>query len=1351
MGVFFLIAYWKPEIMSISSPCQPFSGASSTQGLLTDKGFLLIRALICAKFWRPQVLLLEQVHNFAKHPHKRTFDRILLWAGFQYCFQKMVNLADKAPTSRPRWLAVARRIHGDFQLKSFAPWLPTPDLTPEKCGTVLGWDEDTMSELVITEHIRDIASDPKYALRKPDSSVPLICQQKQLFESRLCKPHQKTPTFMALYGKQHELDAERLCQFGFFGHYLQDGENSILHWHPAEVALIHGVSHFPFLPNDKHVAWLLLGNQISGLQALIPWTYFAQCKGLISLSIDEIPNQFREDFLHRDNVAISKIDDGYFLHLNSQSFHDDLVGCICLLREWLEADPSPVAMAWIPRNGLVSFSDIIKGWITSPEVQRPSPDLLYHAHDESLIETCQEEALQEIPLESDDRSDDVSRLAELENDVDVGLPNTHCPIPSTIRFHPLMKGCIHGIVTLEFWYDATLDPQLFEGIWPGYQVEEVNPIQADGISLRLTPQLGEVNLTMHSNQSPTSIVALVNEGIVTLLPATQDLASALESLSLDHMFDQFDKLSIDDLKRALAVFVGCNVAEINKVNPFALYQVASVNRCNRTILWLPHTHEIRMIFIGDCDAVSAQTGFWAKLLNDTTLVFFGLTLTLSEIDQGFQLSWKMTTKSVMIPIRAFTIQMAVCAFRQLLPSFDSAEARIVIIMWLNRPIWKGKLSNNVSMQLVASILGMATWPVYGVTEFRFVQSGRRLENMQVISQCLPLESDVPIVLHAIQATRGGGPTTTTKAGFRTQIANSIASTLLQEGFELQWVSTHVDKLIDLSGPKNLASIVATPPGPKRYQDIVKAFRDCAIDMPQIKPKLSSEASMFSKSRKKTVVPSPDEYTVSHGFLLYDDGTPAEQRQDFSSDARGYTLVTAEKAIPWLRAGEILASDEVAIPTQLKSITVTLPCTDTQDRQVLLAATLIQLGEKHIQPKALDKHEITPEGTSLVAITLWKQDWDNNWSEIISNPIMFVKSHLSGDDALVSTWGKSFKRGRANTSPSDALSVQMHALIKTTSLNSILLRSGFNRFWMTPKTPDGRPCGKWKLIWLDGPQDIDSITVAHAKLPGAHGLVRNKDKHAIRVTHSQFQAAWKVIHPHSDPPEEIDMQKIFKIESLPFGTTPDMLQRWSRHLSWPIRPLRAIGPRAWIIGTAVDPPPGTLCFNSSPVLARQIPPRHAQKANPIIAGPKPMQAKSQGKGSNPAQGAPPLKFDPWANYSGARPAPATPSNPGPTDLKFEAQEQRIEKLETSLKELQDAQDESRHHLTDLKTEVQKRDEATRNHFDSQLHQMQQQLNQSFSPALHTQTKNFDQGMQELKAMLMQSKRKQPEKQDDNMEG
>lgn len=1351
-GLLPLIAYWKPEVMSISSPCQPFSGASSTQGFLTEKGFLLIRALICAKFWRPQVLLLEQVHNFAKHPHKKTFDRILLWAGFQYCFQKMVNLADKASTSRPRWLAVAKRMHGDLSNKPFTSWIPTPDLTPEKCQCVLEWEAASVSDLLVTDHIRSIASDPSFALRKPDPSMSVRSQSELLFESRVYRPNQKIPTFMALYGRQHELDHDRLCQFGFFGHYLHDEVHGIRHWHPAEVALIHGISHFPFLPDEKHIAWLLLGNQISGLQALVPWIYYAQCKEFTSLSVDVIVDQFRADHLNRNNMAITKIDDGYFLHRASQTFDDDSVGCICLLREWLDANPSPVLMAWIPNHGLMSFSEIIRNWVTSPEVQRISPELNYHALEmEPGQDVLSPEDIPMVPppeISGNEGQNEHEHVAPL-------FPET--AIPATLRFHPLLKGCIQGEVVLEFWYDATIDKQIFEDIWPGYQIEEISPIQADGFSLRLKACLGEVNLTLQPNQT-AAVIALVNEGIVTLLPPTHDLVHTLGSFNEAAMFDQFERITDQDLGKALAFFVGCNVAENPCVNTFAVYHVASVNRCNRNILWLPHTHELRMVFTGDCAAVSAQTGFWAKLLTTSALDFLGISLALTEIPQGYQLAWKSKTNSVMIPIRALSILLAVCAFRQLLPSFEPSESRTVTIKWLNRIIWQGKLANSISMQLLSSILGMATWPVYGASEFLFIQSGRRLQDTQLVSQFLPADPDLPIVIHAIQAPRGGGPSTTTKGGFRVQIANSIASSLLHEGYELQWVSKHVDKIIEMQGPKNLASIVSTPPGPKRMQDIENAFRACSIEMPPIKPKVSSEAGMVSKLRKKTITPSPEDYKVTPEYLLYEDGTQAEQRQVFSSDVRGYTLVTAEKAIPWLRAGEILSSDEVAlvilgelpIPTQLKSTTVTLPCTDSQDRQVLLSATLIQLGEKHVKPKALDKHEITPEGTSLVAITLWKQDWEANWGEVTNNPYLFVKSHLSGEGALVSIWGKSFKRGKSNTSPNDALSVQMHALVKNTSLNSILLRSGFNRLWMTPKTTDGRPCGKWKLIWLDGPQDIDSITVAHAKLPGAHGLVRNKDKHAIRVAQSQFQAAWKVIHPHCDPPEEIDLQKIYKLESLPFGTTADMLQQWSKHLHWPMKPLRAVGPRSWIIGTAIEPPAGTLCFNASPILARQIPPRHAPRSNPIIAGPKPIASKGQALNVNQPQGVPPLKFDPWANYAGARPAPATPSNQGPTDLKFEAQDQRIEKLETSLKEMQLAQEESKQQLTDLKTEVQTRDTATRTHFDSKLQQMQQQLDQSFSQALQSQTKQFDQGMQELKAMLMQTKRKQPEKDNSDME-
>ena len=145
---------------------------------------------------------------------------------------------------------------------------------------------------------------------------------------------------------------------------------------------------------------------------------------------------------------------------------------------------------------------------------------------------------------------------------------------------------------------------------------------------------------MQPCQPPASVVALVNDGIVTLLPGTHDLSCALESVGSDQLFDQFGILTSADLRHALAIFVGCNVSENNGVNPFALYHVASVNCCNRAIHWLPHSHEIRMTFTGDCDAASAQTGFWAKLLQGTIMDFFGITLTLTEVPHGYQLSWK---------------------------------------------------------------------------------------------------------------------------------------------------------------------------------------------------------------------------------------------------------------------------------------------------------------------------------------------------------------------------------------------------------------------------------------------------------------------------------------------------------------------------------------------------------------------------------------------------------------------------------------------------------------------------------------------------------------------------------------
>ena len=144
-------------------------------------------------------------------------------------------------------------------------------------------------------------------------------------------------------------------------------------------------------------------------------------------------------------MAITKIDDGYFLHRASQTFDDDSVGCICLLREWLDANPSPVLMAWIPNHGLMSFSEIIRNWVTSPEVQRISPELNYHALEmEPGQDVLSPEDIPMVPpleISGNEGQNEHEHVAPL-------FPET--AIPATLRFHPLLKGCIQGDVVLEF-------------------------------------------------------------------------------------------------------------------------------------------------------------------------------------------------------------------------------------------------------------------------------------------------------------------------------------------------------------------------------------------------------------------------------------------------------------------------------------------------------------------------------------------------------------------------------------------------------------------------------------------------------------------------------------------------------------------------------------------------------------------------------------------------------------------------------------------------------------------------------------------------------------------------------------
>lgn len=501
------------------------------------------------------------------------------------------------------------------------------------------------------------------------------------------------------------------------------------------------------------------------------------------------------------------------------------------------------------------------------------------------------------------------------------------------------------------------------------------------------------------------------------------------------------------------------------------------------------------------------------------------------------------------------------------------------------------------------------------------------------------------------------------------------------------------------------------------------------------------------------MPSPSEYQVIEGFLTSQNGEALMQLSEITPSTAGFVLCTPDQAMPWVQDGTTITADECAIilfgqpsiSTKLPTTTLTIPCRDPSARTVMISCTMIQLGEKPVVPAKMDEHRITEDKAVLVALTLNREDWGSEWLQVTKNPAAWIRQVMGSDD-LIALWGKSCRNGRQPTTPMDATSIQLHATVREDRIQAFLTRTGFNSIWATPKCPDGTLSQAWKLVWLPQTLDQAGIKVLSAKTPGATGLVQVNRKFALRVPKSQFEAARKAVYPDAPVPVTFDAPRTFKVEGLPFGTTASMLTAWMTHIKWQAKPIRALGPRGWIIGASDDAPEGHLSFNSMPILVRELNMKQA-KQNPIVAGPKQRIANNVSAASSA------MPPDPWASYTGPRLRPDPPrAATGPTETRLSSQEQRLQQLEesvTQIKALQATQGET---MQQMQADTHNLEKNTKQYLDQGLQNLRKEIDTSFASALQAQANQFNSSinssMAEFKQLLM-AKRKTPEEGDADM--
>ena len=369
-----------------------------------------------------------------------------------------------------------------------------------------------------------------------------------------------------------------------------------------------------------------------------------------------------------------------------------------------------------------------------------------------------------------------------------------------------------------------------------------------------------------------------------------------------------------------------------------------------------------------------------------------------------------------------------------------------------------------------------------------------------------------------------------------------------------------------------------------------------------------------------------------------------------------------------------------------------------------------------------------ENCCLVAMTLFRNDWSpEDWNQIVTKPIPFLRGIFAKagmEQAVLSIWGKSLRSGRAPASPQQAESMQVHSSVLVSKLHKFLAKSGFNGVYATPKLANGRLYMSFKIIWLS--KDDQSATVLAMKAPNCLGLVRGKASTGLRFAKDDFDRAWAVLCPGADKPQDFQGELMYKAEGLPFGTTAAMIAEWASKTGWAVQPVRALGPTAWLLRASTAPTPGLTMFNANPILLRFLPPRLVQQT-PLLVGPKASRSPAE-----PTK----LAADPWANWTGPRPTPATPAAAprtieGPIEQRLASQDDKIVQLQQSLEQIKQGHQQQSNDVAQRFDQLERSHRADMQQVAKTFDTLRSDLDQSLKQVVQQNSNILDSKLTELK--------------------
>ena len=1145
------------------------------------------------------------------------------------------------------------------------------------------------------------------------------CDVNTVLDLRTYDENQKIPVVMASYGSQHIFSHAALSTRGCLAHFFMDSKHGHRLFHPCELAMLHGAVGNVFALHDYPTAWRHQGNQIAVMHAMqvlarvCKFFDFAQ-----HVEFSDILQTWEDQRLKATNSILTQGQGGYQLrHVGfpfelRERHHQKIFECV---------------------------SEYGKGMLP--------PDQWWDVHGFHAFDT----PFPKHPFMNTDFQSQMEVGTQITQPTVQDSQDTIMP-SLTQHFCVTLKAVIRACQwKIPFWFASNATPSDLQMLWHGgFAVNQ----DADITVLHETEE--QTLLTIEHR-----LIPILVDGRLTVYAHEEGDMQSFFTATIGEMprYDQFGEVpgSSKFRQHMLLTSVPQQHGILTCEVPLLL---AAFHNCTMCFRYRRSNDVWFCEFTGDEMSRKLLAKVFAHAITKETLFVLGRAVSI-EHDEHTIVAFGHAECGTPAPPAVLPMCFAIALTRSALDALQSEDGLPVIFKWCSRVLWKGNIDKFVTAEVVKTIMMYTLAPVMHLREVRLVHGAKQFASGPF--QLFEHPSNLDTVFLLSFELCGGAGQISTKGQLRQQVRNSFAAWLLETGIELQWVQQHLEQIIDDIGVKQLVPIIQQPASAKRDSQLKQALEDAKIRLPEPAKTHVSVHAMRSKVKKRHVImPDATDYKVNCTYLLKENGDEVMQLQDFRANMTGVYLTNAAGALPWLRDSQQLSADELGLliigplphDTTLPTTEVALPCFNSDKQQVLLQVTLVQFGAKQVKIRDWDQNVVSTATSKVCSLTLWQQDWSKEeWTSALHHTSQFLKEIFLADgiqDAIGSTWGRSLRKGKQPATHRDATSMQIHAAIHDAQFLPFLKATGYNRVWAAPKAEDGRLAGDYRILWLPVQYDLQKASTITAKLAGVAGLVRGKTSIGVRMTAGSFDAAWAIVYPQSQAPVDVSNKYTFKIEPLPYGCNSEMLLEWASHIQWKIRPLKATGPKAWIVCSGEDPPPGPLSFNGQPVLPRKMQPRSATKEQAILAGPRAKISVDPPSYANVTTASP---TDPWWAYlnkqSGSQmPQPAA-NTPGPTEQRLAQQDAKVAELETKIQAMQTVQGQQTGLITQIQNDIQQTEQKLAQSLTQAMDKVKADLTCSFGDALQKQTKSFEANFNDLKNALLQTKRKAPDEGDQDM--